>query len=335
MAEMPLAEGASLGPALEPALREACRGKLMTPIRWFRSDWQRGGGATGSARFVAEHGEVDVVVKLPVGPAEFRWTAALGGLAEVDGCQGFDDACPTPRVFAGGMTLGGYDLGWLVLERLPGVPMGSSLDEGGLKDLLDAVRAFHQRAAKVRPLDGQKATSREPDWASAIEKSREVARRGSIPESQKWNSTLKDVHKHLDTLTQRWAARTVNAWCHGDVHGGNALRRGAATSDQDHAGPCVLIDLALVHAGHWIEDALYLERGLWGRAATGPGFNAVAVLASLRRAAGVSCREDYTLLANTRRVLSAAAAPGLVEREGSPAYLHRALEVIQKMLPVV
>jgi hypothetical protein len=332
VSESAWAEGSSLGPALEPVLAATCEGmgRRLSPVRWFRSDWQRGGGSTGLATLSGEFGEVEVVVKLPVGPVEHHWTVALGGGAG-------DEAGPTPRVYAAGTSLGGYDLGWLVMERLAGVPLAAGLNEQGVSDLLRAADGMHHRAAAVVGGVGRTGRAgdaeawarqpREPDWEKAIGLSREVARRGSIPEAQKWNSTLKDVHRLLPTLTARWAARPINTWCHGDLHGGNAMRRGS--------GACVLIDLALVHPGHWIEDGLYLERVYWGRPEGLCGVNPVSTLAALRKAAGLHNTEDYALLANTRRVMSAAAAPGLVEREGNTKYLHHAIGVIHKLLTSV
>ena len=47
-------------------LAEACEGRLST-ITWFRTDWQRGGAATGTAVFEGNGGApAPVVVKLPV-----------------------------------------------------------------------------------------------------------------------------------------------------------------------------------------------------------------------------------------------------------------------------
>ncbi|MFP3422344.1 hypothetical protein R0K19_23525, partial [Bacillus sp. SIMBA_161] len=42
--------GGPLGATLEPIVRAACGGRL-SPVTWFRTDWQRGGAATGYATF--------------------------------------------------------------------------------------------------------------------------------------------------------------------------------------------------------------------------------------------------------------------------------------------
>lgn len=176
-------------------------------------------------------------------------------------------------------------------------------------------------------------------------------------------------------LLRRWSTRRLNAWCHGDLHGGNALRRAD--------GSCVLIDLALIHPGHWLEDALYLERVCWSRMqaksradtaarAAGNGWHGqhfgdrhafshhgagshagehkgekhrngtadqspsmLSQMAGFRRELGLACDDDYGMLANVRRVLMAACAPAWIQREGNPLHLAHALELIQKLLPMV
>lgn len=347
-----------LGSSLEPLLRQAC-GNRLSAVRWFRSPWQRGGGSTGLATLATDHaGEVDVVVKLPVGPVEHRWSTLLSNAA--------DPACPSPRILASGLEVGGYDLGWLVMERLPGEPLAHACDAAAITHLLHALHRWQQHAAAAAKRAGlDAAAGRTPgpspaELEAAIVRSRDVLKRTTLPEAQKWNNQLKAVHRALPNLLAIWADRPMTCWCHGDTHPGNALCRGprpratsnstgppatadpAATANSNlnaadcpDASPVVLIDLALVHAGHWIEDALYLERVHWGRPDGLFGVNAVSTLARLRREAGLRDTEDYGRLAAARRVLAAACAPGLVEREGSPRYLHAALEIINKYLPMV
>lgn len=311
---------------LEPVLRAASAGRL-SEIEWFHSQWQRGGAATGFARWTRPDGKtIDVMVKLPVGPVEYRWTTLLGSIEHEDWTN--DDARPSPRVVACGTEVGGYDLAWLIVEKLTGPPLASHLDESGLHDLLRAAAEFQQRATACAPIDRAPPT---PDWSKLIDRSREIARAGGIPESQKWNETLKKVHKCLPLLSEKWSRRSINCWCHGDLHPGNALRR---ATDNGHA-PCVLVDLALVHPGHWVEDALYLERQFWGHADLLRGIKPVSELARLRRERGLPANDDYASVANLRRVLTASGAPALLDREGNPKYLHAALEMIEKTLPQV
>ncbi len=348
----------SLGPSLEPALIAATQGRL-TDIRWFRSDWQRGGGSTAFARFTPtgphdpEPRPIDVVVKVPVATAELRWTRDLAAPA----AAGEPDAhAPTPRFFAGDTRLNGYDLGWLVIERLPGQPLGTHVDAAAALAMIRAADRFHVRAAAIA--DARTAPlAREVDYEKMLAASREVARHGHIPEAQKWNHELKAVGKALPALLRHWRQRVIDTWCHGDLHPGNALWRippdspvpppaasavppksaSRTSAPTTHAPEPVaaLIDLALVHPGHWVEDALYFERVYWGRAELLGDKSPVAHLAALRKARGVHNPDDYTVVAAAKRVLTAAAAPGIVEREGNPKYLHAALEILTRSLPAV
>ncbi|MCA9298193.1 MAG: aminoglycoside phosphotransferase family protein [Phycisphaerales bacterium] len=305
----------ALGESLGPALRETCGGTLGE-ISWFRASWQRGGAATGSAVWTLPDREVDVVVKLPIGPRERQWCASVG--ASETWADGDDTVIP--RTLASGSEVGGYDLAWVVMEKLPGHPLSSSLDKDALRDMLVACARFQARCATIRPVD--EAPPRK-DWEHLIEVGRDHLPDTDIAEPQRWNVVLKKVQKLLPTLQTEWRAREVNTWCHGDLHGGNAMRRG------EH---CVLIDLALVHAGHWIEDAIYLERQFWGHKDRLQGIKPLSVLARARRDLGLDNGEDYARAATIRRVLMAACVPALFGREGHHAYANAALELIEANL---
>jgi hypothetical protein len=330
--------------ALAPALAEHCNGRLG-PIEWFRATWQRGGAATGFSTWTLDNGHrIGVIVKFPVGPCELRWTTALGA-APLEDWHTPDSHClPTPRLVASGLELGGYDLAWLITERLQGPALSSGLTEQSITDLLTACADFQSAALQASPVSGEPPAAQ---WDKALEHARQVARAGGIHDDQKWNDTIKKVQKHLAQLQARWDARPINAWCHGDLHPGNALRRPvggdtpttpttpkAPTTNGTGRG-CVLIDLALVHPGHWIEDALYLERQFWGHEPLLHGIKPLTTLAKLRRDRGLPANDHYPELANIRRVLTGACAPALVEREGNPKYLHAALEVVERLLPQV
>jgi hypothetical protein len=84
-----------------------------------------------------------------------------------------------------------------------------------------------------------------------------------------------------------------------------------------------------------MEDALYLERQFWGHSHLLGGVKPVSVLAALRRAAGLHNDDHYPELANIRRILMAACAPAMMQREGNAKYLHTALEMIETLLPQV
>jgi hypothetical protein len=339
--------GSELAAALEPALIAACGGRL-SPIEWFRSTWQAGGASTGYAAYTLDTGErVPAVVKLPVGPGEFAWTTSAAALADADGSP--PDEHPTLRPYAAGTSLGGYDLAWLVVERLPGPVLNHDMTEATILDLLRAAARWYALASRVRPLE---APPPAPDWGSLLDKARDAIHRTQgregthdLAEPQRWNHAVKQVQRILPTLVARWSARPINAWCHGDLHPGNAMRRApapgieatAGATPHGGAGPCVLLDLALVHAGHWVEDAVYLERLYWGRPELLAGVKPVSALSKFRKELGLhpAAGDDYPMLANIRRVLMAASAPAFLHREGHPRYMHHALEVIERLLPLV
>jgi hypothetical protein len=321
--------------ALAPSLAAECDGRLG-PIEWFHATWQRGGAATGFSTWALDDGRrIGVIVKFPVGACELRWTTALGRTA-ADAWHSDDSHClPTPRLVASGLELGGYDLAWVITERLQGPALSSNLSEQSLLDLLAACADFQAAALRTSLVSESPQAAQ---WEKTLDHARQVARAGGIHDDQKWNDAIKKVQKHLPQLRARWDARPINAWCHGDLHPGNALRRPPSdnypTSNGTSRG-CVLIDLALVHPGHWIEDALYLERQFWGHEPLLHGVKPLSMLAKFRRDRGLPTDDHYPELANIRRVLTGACAPALVEREGNPKYLHAALEVVERLLPQV
>jgi phosphotransferase family enzyme len=312
-------DGRSLGETLGPALLEQCAGKLRD-LAWFRSSWQRGGAATGFATWHDGGQTSPVMVKLPVGPLEYRWTIQLSSPAT---------ATSTPRVLASGTAIDGYDLAWLVVERLGTQTLTHGWCQHSLECLLRSAAQMQARAAAAAPIGAKPS---EFDWDRLLHRARSLIRESALPEAQHWNEAVKRVQKVLPILAQRWAARPVDSWCHGDLHPGNAMWRGGGDAK---APACVLIDLALVHAGHWVEDAVYLERQFWGRSDQLFGVHPVSLLARYRRELGLPTTGDYGALANLRRVLMAACAPVWVAGEGHPRYLHAALDTIDKLLPQV
>lgn len=321
--------GFSLSHGLGPALIEACGGPdRLKGLSWFRSDQQRGGGSTASAVLVDDDGrEHPVIIKLPVGYQEWKWTTRLADL------QRLDDRPVTPRVHKSGLELGGHDLAWLVIERLPGRTLGNQMDDATVRKLLSACARLQQLCARV---DAASVTPpRKVDWELMMRRSRDALHRGTIlspHDAQIWNNELKAVHRVLPTLLARWNARSKIDWCHGDLHGGNAIRCEDGGDGGGGGGGVVLIDMGLVHTGHWIEDALYLERVFWANPAGLCGVNTLKDLALHRRELGLHCDGDYGRLASVRRVLTASCAPALIEREGNKAYLDAALEIIRKNL---
>ena len=321
-------EGADLARSLGPMLREQCEGHLGE-LEWFRTAWGRSGAATAKADWTLPDGRaVPAILKLPVKPVEYRWTRDMG-TADL---RRWDEAAthPTPRVLACGTQIGPYDLAWIVVERFEQNPLSTDLSEQSLTDLVLAVAAFQQAAESHGTPKGPLL---DLPFSEQLEKGRELVRDRLIPieEPQRWNEALKKGSKCLPRALAIWNTRPVNAWCHGDVHPGNAMRR-EQVARSESPGQCVLIDLGLVHAGHWAEDALYLERQFWGHADRMGKLRPVSVLARARREAGLDNGPDYAEIANARRLLSALCVPALFVTEGSnQAYVEHALGTLERL----
>ncbi len=305
----------NLHTALEPALIDACDGRLRD-VEWFRTNWQASGSSTGYALLDTPSGPEEVVVKMPVGEQEHAWTVGLGAAAAENG--------PTPRVFASGDVLGAHAVRWFVCERCPGQPISHGISRESVEALLEATADWYVAAGHVRapadPPDG-------PDWAQLLHKSRDFLRDSRPAHAQRWNSAVHAVEKILDRLVAKWETRPITTWCHGDLHPGNAMRRAS--------GQCMLLDLSLVHAGHWVEDAVYLERLFWGHSEKLEGLKPTKHLAKLMRERKAVHGEDHAGLANTRRVLMAACVPAFAAREWSPAYANGALALLERLMPLV
>lgn len=318
----------ALGESLGAILTRDLGGRLGR-IHWFRADWQRGGAATGFATWTrADGAPIEAMVKVPVGYREYFWTSRLGGVDEDAWASDAALGMPTPRVLASGQAVNGYDLAWIVVERLAGPPLSRKRSRESIEAIVSATAEFQARCAAIKPTDESASPH---DWHGAVKKSRDAVRRGDCPDEQHWSETLKKVSRHLDSLVVRWNARPLSAWCHGDLHPANALRR----AGPDGPGRCVLIDLALVHAGHWSEDALYLERQHWGHEEYLFGISPVEELARCRRALGLEVEPGASRWADLRRVLTAAAAPGLIGTEGNARYLAGSLAVLHRTLKSV
>ena len=116
----------------------------------------------------------------------------------------------------------------------------------------------------------------------------------------------------------------------GGVGGGTG--GGSASHPTENAGRCVLLDLAFVHPGHWVEDAIYVERQFWAHPALLGKSKPVSLMGRHRRTLGLVSRGDHTRLASARRVLMAGCAPAWWDTEGSPAYGRRALQILETHL---
>lgn len=329
-----------LGPNFEPYLVEACAGALRE-IRWFRTGWQRGGAATGYAKVDNGDGVVlDAVVKFPVGPREY---ALLVNLAKTD--------APTPRVAFHGRELGPFDLAWVVMEHVPGEPLKRTYENPDKKLFTAVADAACRFYAATETHLGAGGTPPKWDFHDLVTKSRESCKHNPLPDAQRWSQALHEVAKHLDELLVTWNTRRSNTWCHGDLHLANIMERPLGSpwlsetdgSDSDEAEgkrvppplDCVLLDFGEVHPGHWIEDAVYLERIYWANPEVSKKVKFVPLFARARKAAGLDCSDDYATLAQVRRVLMASCAPAWLHRENHPLYLNAALEMIEKTLPAI
>jgi Ser/Thr protein kinase RdoA (MazF antagonist) len=259
----------------------------------------------------------EVIVKFPVVPRELYWTRRL------QNAEGTPPAV-VPHLLASGTSLGSYDLAWLVLERLPFGPLGLRWHKDHIERVSRAAARFQ---AETADLPVEEKGQRVEDWQTLLDHSRASLRDNSIAATPAWTDAVKHVQRAHDGLVERWRARDTTHWIHGDLHLANALSRESAQS-----GDVILIDLAEVRPGHWTEDAVYLERQLWGRPDRLSATRPVREMARARRALGLPVRDDAHELADVRRILMAATAPAFLSTEGHPRHLAGALKQLQTAL---
>ncbi|MEM9884157.1 MAG: phosphotransferase, partial [Planctomycetota bacterium] len=272
----PVCPPTPFGATLEPVLRDHCAGRL-SPINWFRTAWQRGGALTGYATFADDTGDPHpVVVKLPVPPRERRWLLTLQTDTEADRV--------VPRLFAHGESLGAYDFAWVVMQRLPHGPLGPAWAGREFDLVVAAAGRFYRQTAGV-PLDPH-AGPRQRDWQDILDRGRKHVQDRGTNDPQRWKAALKRAAKKLDAWTGPWLARPAGDWCHGDFHLGNAMSHWPADHDHPDDAAGVLIDLAEVRVGHWVEDAVYLEHLFWSRPHRLAGRKLVSMIARQRKAHG-------------------------------------------------
>ncbi len=300
-----------LAATLVPVLGDACDGKL-SEITWFKADWQRGGAATGTATYRLDGGETaDVVVKLPVVQRELLWMRRL------------QKASVVPKLYASGDTLGGYDLAWVVIERFPYGPLGTHWHDDHTERVADAAARFYE-ASSHYPVDLDPV--KEP-WADLLRDAQESLNINDVPNKPQWKKAVKTLRGRLEVISESWEARDATQWLHGDLHLANAMSRVGLES-----GPVCLIDLAEVRAGHWIEDAVYFERQLWGRPDRLKTHKPVKAIAGARRRRGLSVEDNYARLAMVRRALLAGTAPKYLKSEGDRRHLETCLDWLERAL---
>ena len=313
----------TLASSLAPLIIEACERRLHD-ITWFKTDWQRGGAATGKAIFKLDDGtEFPVVLKLPVVQRELLWTQRLQNIE-----AGHWRAAPhnghelpiAPRLFACGETIGGYDLAWIVIEHFPSGPLGLHWHDDHIVRICEAAAHFHKSAAQY---EIDQVPTAEP-WETLLAEASESVRVNNIDHRQRWSAAMKSLRHRAGSLVREWNNRAEDQWLHGDLHFANAMSRADV-----NAGPLCLIDLAEVHAGHWIEDAIYLERQLWAMPHRLKVHKPVKALAAARRKLGLAVDGDHPRLAMIRRAMLAGTAPRFIKSEGHPAYLEACLHWLE------
>jgi hypothetical protein len=302
----------SLASSLEPVLREQTNNQL-SDIYWFRTDWQRSGATTGFATWNSEDAsDVPVVVKLPINKNELRWTRRMQNANGV-----------APNLFASDERLNGYDLAWLIIERFPVGPLGAHWDDSNIERISESAALFSKFASEF-PVDQK---GRRENWKDLLEIAKKSIRENNLENESRWKKAQSQLSKRLAGLLELWRGRRINQWLHGDVHLANAMCR----TDEPHA-PVSLIDLAEVHAGHWIEDAVYLERQLWGHKSRLKASRPVHAMAIARKKFGLQVDDNYHQLVDIRRLLLAATAPAFMQSEGNPRYLASCLAQFETAL---
>ncbi|MBC8200822.1 MAG: phosphotransferase [Planctomycetes bacterium] len=298
----------SLASSLEPALRKQTNNRL-DEIHWFRTDWQRGGAATGFATWDSDDGKTDVVIKLPVNQRELGWTRKMQKAGGV-----------VPQLFESGEQLNGYDLTWMIIERFPVGPLGKHWESSNIARIAEAAARFTSGASEF-PVDQE---GRRENWNALLKAAKTSVRENHIENEKKWKKMHSLLLKKLNYLMDVWRARRIDQWLHGDLHFANAMCR-----SEESDAKVALIDLAEVHAGHWIEDAVYLERQLWGHKTRLKETKPVPAMAAARKAIGLRVDDDYSKLVDLRRLMLAATAPAFMQSEGDPRYLASCLEQLQ------
>ncbi|MCH8824166.1 MAG: phosphotransferase [Planctomycetes bacterium] len=305
----------SLAQGLADVLQIACQGRLGQ-ITWFKADWQRGGAATGTAKYKI-NGDTykQVVVKLPVVQRELLWTRRLQ--------DDNDENLVIPKLYASGEILGGYDMAWIVIERFEHGPLGLHWFDEHISHIAQAAARFH-KATSVHPII--EAPNSE-DWNQLVHESQDNLKINVIEHSDRWKSALKTLRGKLKDIVSEWNARSIDQWLHGDLHLANAMSR--VSIEQ---GPVSLIDLAEVRPGHWIEDAIYLERQLWANPSRLKAAKPVRAMARARKELGLQNGEMYPRLATIRRALLAGTALRFLKNEGHPRYLEACLNWLERSL---
>lgn len=297
------------GPALEPLLRKAC-GNRLSAITWFRADWQRGGAATAYATYEEEQDSHQVVVKVPVRPAERRWLQHLQSFPQV-----------APKLYAHGQALGGYDLAWVVMQRISHGPFGPEWGPAAFDLVIEAAGRFYAATSGV-PLNAPPPAR---NWQQILDLARRNVQRHQLANEQRWKASLKKAQRQLKRWVALWSDRPIDQWCHGDLHLGNAMSHHPPPD-----GPAVLVDYADVHPGHWIEDAVYFEHLYWAHRSMLGQRKICSAIARQRKELNLPVNDDWPKFASVRRALLAMSTPARLEHVGIPSHVQAALKVLEQ-----
>ena len=283
--------------------------ETFTDVVPFRTLWQHGGAATAWVKWSNE--ERDGMVKLPVKAWERRWHRRIRESRDPD---------LAPELFEIGDSIGNVDLAWIVMERINGAPLHQEPNASAIQDACEAYSRF-QKAS--RPFAVQQRPT-PAGWPQQIEHTRKSL--AGLPDdlAEAWRDALDALAKYHDEAIAAWRYRPIKGWVHGDAHLGNALR--------DEQGNIRLIDFAEVRAGHWVEDAVALERALWHRPDLLDKVDPVDTIAGQRRQLGLPVEPEDGRLAAIRRTLLAATAPAWSRTEGGLSGLRATFEVLERGL---
>ena len=281
----------------------------FTDLVPFRTVWQHGGAATAWVKCVET--QRDGMVKLPVKAWERRWHRRIRESRDPD---------LAPDLFAIGDTIGNVDFAWIVMERIQGNPLHQVPDAHSVEQACEAFARF-QKASQPFAVQRRPAPA---GWLKQIEQTRKSLQ--ALPQdlAVSWRDALDALAKYHDEAIAAWRYRPIKGWVHGDAHLGNILR-----TEQDEVH---LIDFAEVRAGHWVEDAIALERPLWQRPELLSNMDPVDMMAGYRRQLGLPVRAEDGRLAAIRRTLLAATAPAWSRTEGGFAGLRSTLKVLEQGL---
>ncbi|MEZ6190111.1 MAG: hypothetical protein R3C45_02350 [Phycisphaerales bacterium] len=119
-----------------------------------------------------------------------------------------------PRLYACGEVLGGYDMAWVVMERLTHGPLGSAWRGAEFSLLIEAVGRFYQATVDI-PIHTKHVHR---DWGAIHDHARASVRDHALPEAQRWNKAAGKIAQAVQGMGQhlqhadRWSIG-VTATC--------------------------------------------------------------------------------------------------------------------------